>query len=338
MASNDSYRRYSRPHATRATRNTRSEPPADAVVVALTAQVLACILLLVVAVLARQMNQKGYNEVKQQYILLVSDPGQGAEVFDGIADMGSRLPEIFASIEGFITAVIERFAGDPMAGESPVAEVVPEPDVDEPTANESTETPSPTKPAADFGYNYLSAGDIVQTGLLAEPSQSLGQGGMYPVPAVADRDSQPAPAGATFAPVILSGRLKPPVTGVITSDFSYRDHPVTGSEDFHNGIDIAAPAGRNILAALPGRVEEVGESAIYGKTITIRHGSNLQTFYAHCDEIIAAEGAVVRQGERVARVGSTGMTTGPHLHFSVLVDGVYTDPCWVLKDNIQPVG
>lgn len=322
MPSNTSYRRPVRP------RPTRNPPPSDAIVVALTAQVLACILLLLAAVIARQLDEQGYGAVKRQYSLLVSDPSQGAELLDEVAGLGRRLPELFTSMEEGIASILERFTGDPMADHRALPpEATPETDVEEPVS--PTEEPTEARPAAGFHYNYLDAGDIVGTG--------LGQGGMHPV-TWGGQAGQAAPEGATFAQVMVSGKVKPPVTGVVTSEFHYRDHPVTGEGDFHNGIDIAAPWGKDILAALPGVVIDVGESDIYGNTITIQHGKNLQTFYAHCSQILAPLGAAVRQGDRIARVGSTGVSTGPHLHFSVLVDGLYTDPYWVLRDNIQPVG
>jgi murein DD-endopeptidase MepM/ murein hydrolase activator NlpD len=113
---------------------------------------------------------------------------------------------------------------------------------------------------------------------------------------------------------------------------------VSEEEDVHTGMDIAAVAGRAILCALPGTVTEVGQSPTYGKTITVRHSENLETFYAHCSEIVAKVGMVVRQGERIAKVGQTGVTTGPHLHFSVLVAGQYCDPYWLLKDDVKLLG
>jgi murein DD-endopeptidase MepM/ murein hydrolase activator NlpD len=135
--------------------------------------------------------------------------------------------------------------------------------------------------------------------------------------------------------VFVIGAVKPPVTGLITSPFGYRDHPVTEEEDFHTGMDIAAVEGRAILCALPGTVTEVGQSPIYGNFITVRHSENLETFYAHCSEIIATAGTKVRQGERIAKVGQTGVATGSHLHFSVLVAGQYCNPYWLLKDDVK---
>ena len=91
-------------------------------------------------------------------------------------------------------------------------------------------------------------------------------------------------------------------------------------------LDIAAPMGSGIYTAFPGTVTQRGQSSIYGNYIEVTHSDNLRTVYCHCDQLLAPEGANLRAGERVATVGSTGISTGPHLHFEVLVDGTFYDP------------
>lgn len=134
------------------------------------------------------------------------------------------------------------------------------------------------------------------------------------------------PANSTLAPFALSSRLEMPVDGVVTSPFAFRVHPISGDIDFHNGIDIAAAGGSEVSAALPGMVYRVGECDIYGKYILIHHADNLKTFYAHCYRILAETGQVVSQGEPIALVGATGLATGYHLHFGVIVEGLYANP------------
>jgi len=127
-------------------------------------------------------------------------------------------------------------------------------------------------------------------------------------------------------PVIVSAKGSYPVYGTVTSPFGYREHPIWGKEEFHKGIDIAAPAGSDIFSAYPGEVIEKGFSQIYGNYIKIEHSTGVQTVYCHCSKIIADEGTVVREGERIALVGSTGVSTGPHLHFGLIINGRYADP------------
>ncbi|GBC97876.1 Murein hydrolase activator EnvC [bacterium HR17] len=108
-----------------------------------------------------------------------------------------------------------------------------------------------------------------------------------------------------------------PVNGAIVSGFGYRRHPILGGVRLHCGVDIAAPHGTPIRAAADGVVVFAGWRRAYGNTVIIDHGNGTATLYAHCSAISVSEGAVVRQGQVIARVGSTGLATGPHLHFEV---------------------
>lgn len=144
-------------------------------------------------------------------------------------------------------------------------------------------------------------------------------------------ESLPVPDYATLSPVTLTCPVTPPVSGKITSAFGYRINPVTGEQDFHTGIDVAASEGTPIAAAMPGEVTEVGYDSIYGHYVTMSHGLNIGTRYCHCSEILVEEGAQLREGDRIALVGSSGMTTGAHLHFEVTADGLLCDPTYVLE-------
>ena len=91
-------------------------------------------------------------------------------------------------------------------------------------------------------------------------------------------------------------------------------------------MDIAAAMGTPVLAALPGVVEQTGFSESYGNFVVMRHSERLRTTYNHCSKILAQEGERLAQGDRIALVGSTGISTGPHLHFEVEVEGLKADP------------
>ena len=129
----------------------------------------------------------------------------------------------------------------------------------------------------------------------------------------------------TTAPIVR------PVSGSYTSYFGYRTNPITGNNTFHTGVDIAAAEGTKIKAAYSGKVRKVGEDSRSGKYIYLTHTNGVETLYCHCSKILAEEGAVIRQGETVALVGSTGWSTGPHLHFEVHKDGTRLDPLPILK-------
>lgn len=112
----------------------------------------------------------------------------------------------------------------------------------------------------------------------------------------------------------------------ISSEYGNRMHPTLGIEKFHNGIDMAAPSGSPILAAYDGSVVEASYSSTMGNYVMIDHGDNLYTIYMHASALHVSKGAVVTRGQQIASVGSTGRSTGPHLHFSVRLNGGYANP------------
>ncbi len=140
------------------------------------------------------------------------------------------------------------------------------------------------------------------------------------------------PAEASLAAVVTNAFPVLPVEGYVTSLFGYRVHPITGQHDFHMGMDIAAQEGTAVLSALPGTVTDRGVSDIYGNYVTVEHGRNFKTRYCHLSGVIPSIGDNIRRGARIGKVGSTGMSTGPHLHFDVIVDGKHVNPIWILEE------
>ncbi len=137
----------------------------------------------------------------------------------------------------------------------------------------------------------------------------------------------PTVPGSEEAP----GALSWPVSGPITSPFGYRQSPFGGGTEFHMGLDIAASAGTTIAASAAGRVISAGWYGGYGNYILIDHGAGISTGYAHCSAIFVAPGQDVQKGQAVGAVGSTGASTGPHLHFEVRIDGKPVDPASRLR-------
>ena len=117
----------------------------------------------------------------------------------------------------------------------------------------------------------------------------------------------------------------------ISDDFGMRMHPTLGVMMMHNGIDIAAPSGAPILAAYDGTVAAASYSATMGNYIMIDHGDSLFTVYMHASSLLVSAGQDVSKGQQIALVGSTGRSTGPHLHFGVRKDGSYVSPWNYLK-------
>ena len=116
-----------------------------------------------------------------------------------------------------------------------------------------------------------------------------------------------------------------------TSPYGYRIDPISGVRSFHTGTDIACPTGTPILAAMSGKVVTTGQTRVYGNYVILDHGNGYQTVYMHMSKIIATKGQWVSQGTRIGLVGSTGYSTGPHLHFTVYKNGKLVDPMTVLK-------
>lgn len=112
----------------------------------------------------------------------------------------------------------------------------------------------------------------------------------------------------------------------ISDDYGYRTHPILGVQQFHNGVDMAAPSGSNILAAADGTVIAATYNATMGNYIMIDHGGGLYTIYMHASALYVSSGATVSKGDLIAAVGSTGRSTGPHLHFGVRLNGQYVSP------------
>lgn len=117
-----------------------------------------------------------------------------------------------------------------------------------------------------------------------------------------------------------------PVAGRLTSPFGYRVHPILRVRKMHTGVDLSAPSGTPIVAAGDGKVIYVGWRGGYGNTVIIDHGGGRTTLYAHMSGFVCAAGQVVQRGQQIGRVGSTGLSTGPHLHWEVRVNGQPVNP------------
>ncbi len=114
---------------------------------------------------------------------------------------------------------------------------------------------------------------------------------------------------------------------MVTSEFGGRTDPITGVWKEHSGIDLGAAKGTAIRAAKGGTIERVSyDSTGYGYYLTINHGSGMMTLYGHCSQILVRDGQTVKAGDVIARVGSTGRSTGNHLHYEVIIDGIRKNP------------
>ena len=117
-----------------------------------------------------------------------------------------------------------------------------------------------------------------------------------------------------------------PVNGPVTSQFGYRVHPIAGTTRLHTGMDFGVGYGVPILAADNGVVIHSGWYGGYGNTVILDHGGGFTTLYAHASSLAVNVGQTVKQGQMVSRVGSTGYSTGPHLHFELRYHGNPINP------------
>ena len=123
-----------------------------------------------------------------------------------------------------------------------------------------------------------------------------------------------------------------PCSGYVSSNYGYRIAPFAGTRQFHSGMDISSPMGSPVRAAMSGRVIQVGtDHPSWGNFILVSHHSGYRTFYAHLSRIQVRNGAYVATGERIGDVGSTGLSTGPHLHFTVYKNGVTANPRTLMR-------
>lgn len=136
--------------------------------------------------------------------------------------------------------------------------------------------------------------------------------------------------------VIANGMFTWPLPGYtsITSEFGYRTHPITGIYKLHTGTDIAAPEGIDFVAMADGVVITACRNTSYGNMVLINHGNGIVTLYAHGSKLLVRTNDVVKQGEPVLKVGSTGYSTGPHAHFEVRINDEYVNPMQYFEGGI----
>jgi murein DD-endopeptidase MepM/ murein hydrolase activator NlpD len=119
---------------------------------------------------------------------------------------------------------------------------------------------------------------------------------------------------------------QPVQAGILGSSFGWRIDPLNGRSALHTGLDFPAEPGTSILSAAGGVVVTQEYHPAYGNMVEVDHGNDLVTRYAHASRVLVKKGDLIKRGQKIAEVGTTGRSTGPHLHFEVLVQGVYQDP------------
>ena len=117
-----------------------------------------------------------------------------------------------------------------------------------------------------------------------------------------------------------------PIPGWVTSDFGFRTNPFTGLTQMHEGLDISNRVGTPIVASADGIVSDIGNDRVHGNILVISHGFGLTSRYSHLNKAFVRAGQKVKRGDKIAEVGMTGKTTGPHLHYEVRLNGIPVNP------------
>lgn len=277
-------------------------------------QVCICVFVLAAAFLLRGFGGSSYEAARSVYRGLVSPSGTAASSSQQKGGTASDYSSKMQQLEKQLSQVPGQYAQGEGAKPANGGDSSDKGEEEESNANQA-------------------AGEDESGDSSASVSQQSGMGGQHDVSFVAyaakgikENDRWAAPEGTALSPFFLTASPIAPVDGTITSPYGYRIHPITGELDFHTGLDIAAPNNTPIRAILPGTVKEVGESGVYGNFIVIAHQNGLESIYNHCESITAQIGTVVRQGDWIARVGSTGLSTGNHVHLDIKINGVYVNP------------
>lgn len=184
-----------------------------------------------------------------------------------------------------------------------------------------------------------SAKDAAQSVMSALPAEEASTtvgatGEEEEIPEGTGGEDKESAAVAVMATLGKNDRITVPLHGRITSRYGYRTNPISGKYGLHTGLDIAAAEGTGIVAAYNGVIKDTGYGTKKGKYVLMEHSDGTKTLYCHCSEILVDEGTVIRAGEVIALVGSTGWSTGPHLHFEIHnKNGWSTDPLDVLTET-----
>lgn len=311
-----------RPYRTRAYRRraatTNRDTGKNETYVILT-QVGVCLAIFVAVALFKVAGGNIFDNLRQEYLRLTDKKITARAAMRTLDSLTEKYTFLSPLAEG-IRQIREVFAPIPPSSQGENSE--PEEDTED--EEESALTESSQSPQNDEEAQESSGSLPPQGGEDAVFSHTPYEKVFYP------------PRSASFAPIFTTAKLHPPLAqGRITSAFGYRTHPITKKFGFHSGMDIAAPQGTPIACVLPGTVKETGTDPSYGNYILVEHPGGIDSFYSHCSEILASDGTKVNRGDIIATVGSTGSSTGYHLHFEIRAKGKRYDPYWLLKGVFQ---
>ncbi len=262
-------------------------------------QLMVCVVLFLTVFIGKGAFPERVAQVGPQLLGVIRANTDFRAAFAALGSTMTQGEDLMDGLEQFCVTVFGVQQEQPSVSSEnvPVQVLQPEPLVTE----EPVPEPQPEPESPDYRV-----GDIVET--IAVAGQEL-------------------PEQYTYDKLYLGGmETADPVAGTLTSAFGYRDHPTIGTYAVHGGVDIGAAKGTPVRAFADATVEFVGESADFGLYLQLKHENGVSTFYSHCDSIGVKKGEQVKAGQQVAQVGSTGKSTGPHLHFEIHLGDMRLDP------------
>lgn len=305
-------------------------------------QLFVCLLLFLAVFLGKGISPEKLLEIRDDLLAMITSNTDFRAAFSTVGD-GTSDAGILGRLENFCVAVFG--AEDDGGSQSGATQAAPElasflfngssflsgtPDeqaitnhllsqnawrLPHPSSEEVSETPEQVQAAEDTVQEETETVPAAGTLLLKS-----------------DYNGDPLPNNYTMDQLSL-GPLETltPVLGYINSGYGYRDHPINGTYQFHGGIDISGQMGDPIQAFASGTVEYVGKDDSYGLYLQLDHGNGIKSFYAHCSEVCVTKGQEITIGETIAKIGSTGMSTGPHLHLELKFNKMHLNPIYYIE-------
>lgn len=304
-------------------------------------QLAICLALFLTIFLGKGVFPQKMNQIRSDILALISTDFNFREALTNLGESLSGNGTILSELGDFCTEVF----GATSQGEEPQPTVFVPP---QPSGVLTTElrflSKGPDTAGRTEHYAELSRFGLKLTPVTAAPA------GDPPVEEVSESEEPAAipAAGTVIAVSNYSGQELPnnytmdhlslgeldtvtPVLGHLNSVYGYRDSPINGEYQFHGGVDIGGQMGDPIGAFAAGTVEYTGEDDSYGLYLQVDHGNGVKSFYAHCSKIVVVKGQTVKRGEKVAEIGSTGDSTGPHLHLEMKYNKMHLNPAYYVE-------
>jgi murein DD-endopeptidase MepM/ murein hydrolase activator NlpD len=245
-------------------------------------------------------------------------------------DLGKTVEDIGAAFSGRISEVFR--AGTPHDDEA-AAEDLPGTDITEPVPEEQEipEEQNATEGRAEL-FGFGTGINIFELLSVTHSIPLIIEEEHYQTRTELEDDTWPLPFGMEKPDIVdfsaheIPFQFTNPIHAPLTSPFGYRIHPIDNVPGFHLGVDLGASEGTHIHAFAAGTVEKVGYNSIYGNFVLVSHDDGFSTFYGHCQKVAVKERQKVNLGQKIAYVGNTGKSTGPHLHFEIRRNGYHLDP------------